>query len=414
MAMKRRNILRSESGKWVVHKRIHGKQMWKTFGSLAEAEIFLAELTQQVARGTYRPPTKIRLDELIDEWVESAARFQLSERTYQTYVTSLNHHVRPSLGTYWLNEVTPRLLERWVADWASRGPMFQSRLEALRAAERTEARAEQRPLRPVKMGSSPGTVANGVTAVQRLFADAVRWEYVPVSPARELFRPRPAHHEVRCLTADEVERLILATPEPWRPLVLTAVTTGARQGELRGLKWSDLNLDTGHLQIRRSISRAGTVQRPKTKTSVRTITLPATVCNALRRHKLKSRYCTDTDYIFASESGAPIDGPNFVRRHFQPAVDRAGLAPLRFHDLRHACASLLIAQGEHPKLIAGQLGHASVQTTLDRYGHLLPSSFDDAAQRLADTLAAAIEAADSAETEEADVVPLNTAATGSA
>jgi len=88
------------------------------------------------------------------------------------------------------------------------------------------------------------------------------------------------------------------------------------------------------------------------------------------------------DLIFSTQKGTPVDGHNFVRRVFDPALRRAGLPKIRFHDLRHTFASLLIAQGEHPKLISEQLGHASVQITLDRYGHLLPASYDSAGERL--------------------------------
>jgi integrase len=110
--------------------------------------------------------------------------------------------------------------------------------------------------------------------------------------------------------------------------------------------------------------------------------MPATLAAALREHQLASPFSGEDDLIFASENGTPLDGHNFVRRIFDPALRRAGLPKIRFHDLRHTFASLLIAQGEHPKLICEQLGHASVQITLDRYGHLLPASYDSAEERL--------------------------------
>jgi integrase len=103
---------------------------------------------------------------------------------------------------------------------------------------------------------------------------------------------------------------------------------------------------------------------------------------ALRAHQLASPFSGEDDLIFVNEKGTVLDGHNFVRRVFEPALRRAGLPKIRFHDLRHSFASLLIAQGEHPKLISEQLGHASVQITLDRYGHLLPASYDSAGERL--------------------------------
>jgi hypothetical protein len=149
---------------------------------------------------------------------------------------------------------------------------------------------------------------------------------------------------------------------------------------------------------------------------------------ALREHQIASSFSSEDDLVFSTEKGTPLDGHNFVRRVFDPALRRAGLPRIRFHDLRHSFASLLIAQGEHPKLISEQLGHASVQITLDRYGHLLPASYDSAGERLdaalfgADLQASASRGADSgfravppagpAEGESAVVMPLSAAGGG--
>ena len=106
---------------------------------------------------------------------------------------------------------------------------------------------------------------------------------------------------------------------------------------------------------------------------------------ALREHQLASVFSGEDELVFTN-TGRPLDGGNIVRREFKPALRRAGLPQIRFHDLRHSFASLLIAQGEHPKYISEQLGHASVQITLDRYGHLMPQSYGHAGDRLEQTL----------------------------
>jgi integrase len=110
--------------------------------------------------------------------------------------------------------------------------------------------------------------------------------------------------------------------------------------------------------------------------------MPATLGSELRRHRLASRFSTEEDFVFPSERGTPLDGGNMVKRYFTPALRRAKLPTIRFHDLRHTYASLLIAEGAHPKLISEQLGHASVQITLDRYGHLMDQSYGDASAAL--------------------------------
>src|SRR6266508_1934631 len=155
-----------------------------------------------------------------------------------------------------------------------------------------------------------------------------------------------------------------------------------RRGELLALCWGDVDWNSRRVWVRRNVTHRGVFQEPKTRGSVRAIAMPATLATALREHQMASRFKDSEDLIFSTEKGTTIDGHNFVHRVFDPALRQAGLPKIRFHDLRHSFASLLIAQGEHPKLISEQLGHASVQITLDRYGHLLPASYDSAGERL--------------------------------
>jgi integrase len=155
-----------------------------------------------------------------------------------------------------------------------------------------------------------------------------------------------------------------------------------RLGELLALRWGDVDWNSGRVWVRRNVTRSGHFQEPKSRGSVRAIAMPPTLARALREHRLASPFSGEDELVFPNETGRPLDGGNLVRREFKPALGRAGLPQIRFHDLRHTYASLLIAQGEHPKLISDQLGHASVQITLDRYGHLMDQSYGDASGRL--------------------------------
>jgi hypothetical protein len=167
---------------------------------------------------------------------------------------------------------------------------------------------------------------------------------------------------------------------------VTTTGTGMRLGELLALRWSDVEWRNRRLWVRRSITRKGTVQEPKTRGSVRAIAITPTLLSALREHRMRSAYKADGALIFSTAKGTPLDGVNLVRREFKPALRKAKLPDIRFHDLRHGFASLLIAQGEHPKLISEQLGHSSVKITMDRYGHLMDQSYGDASARLDATL----------------------------
>jgi integrase len=234
----------------------------------------------------------------------------------------------------------------------------------------------------VRLGRSPKTIANALVPLREMLGHAVEWGYIAANPAVAVKRPRPEHREMHFLTAPEVGKLLAAAGEEWGTLLLCAVTTGMRRGELVGLRWGDVDWNGRRLWVRRSIGLHGAVQQPKSRGSVRAVAMTPTLVSALRRHRLASPFSEEDDPIFASERGTPLDGGNMVKRALTPALRRAGLPQIRFHDLRHTFASLLIAQGEHPKYISEQLGHASVQITLDRYGHLMPQSYDEAGERL--------------------------------
>lgn len=181
-------------------------------------------------------------------------------------------------------------------------------------------------------------------------------------------------------------------------LYLLAVTTGMRQGELLGLKWEDVDLGTGTLRVRRTLSTAtggGHVfTAPKTAKSRRSIKLPKPALFSLRKHREaqleeKDRVAglwKDNDLVFATRVGTPISRQDLITRSFKPLLRSANLPDIRFHDLRHTCATLLLGRGVHAKLVQELLGHASISVTLDTYSHVLPSMGDRTATAMEDVL----------------------------
>jgi integrase len=195
------------------------------------------------------------------------------------------------------------------------------------------------------------------------------------SPCRSIRLPRIPRTEQRFLTAEQIERLADAIADEYQALVYAAAYLGCRWGELVGLKRENLNL------LKREVAIIGTMEEvggelryheeTKTSSSRRSLTVPLFLAAILARH-LES--APITPFLFTGRDGALLRRSNFRRRHFKPALRRAGLeSAVRFHDLRHTCAALLIAQSAHPKEIQARLGHASITTTLDLYGHLMPS-----------------------------------------
>jgi len=180
-------------------------------------------------------------------------------------------------------------------------------------------------------------------------------------------------------------------------LYVLAITTGLRQGELLGLKWDDVDLGAGTLQVRRTLTTAKggpVLSTPKTKGSRRTVKLSQMALEALRSHLARQLEEIDrvgslwreNGLIFASEMGKPLDRRDITTHRFKPLLKRAELPQIRFHDLRHTCATLLLAKNVNPKIVSEMLGHASIAITLDSYSHILPNMQDSAAKAMEDAL----------------------------
>jgi integrase len=211
------------------------------------------------------------------------------------------------------------------------------------------------------------------------------------NPAAGVRAPRSRRREMQFLSAADVERLAEAIAPPYGLLVRFATYTGLRAGELAALRVRRLDLLRGTVRVVESASEVGgRLILGSTKTyAERTVRLPRFLREDLAAY-LAGRPCDHDGFVFTAPKGGPLRHNNFYQRSFCPALTRAGLpAQVRFHDLRHTCAALLIAQGAHPKAIQAHLGHSSIQVTMDRYGYLFP----DALEQLADRLDAARAAA---------------------
>jgi integrase len=388
--MARRTNIRKRGNRWCVYFRVNGRQIWRSFATRDEAELYLAQSKVKVKQGAFHQPTKLRFEDFAVEWLRDYAKGNVRERTYETYEAALRNHLIPHFGDLNLTQISRKLIDAFIADWLAGGPYYQDRLLLAREAEKKQALEDRRAPRPINLGRKPGTIGNAMTPFVEMLGHAVGWQYLAGNPAAGVKRPRVVNQEMRILDGNQIRRLIDGHAEDgtphvrpeWRTFFLCAATTGVRLGELLALRWSDLDLSTRRLWIRRSITRKGTVQEPKTRGSVRAIAITQTLMAALLEHRMASPFKSNDALIFCTSKGTPLDGVNLVRREFKPALRRGRLPEIRFHDLRHSFASLLIAQGEHPKLISEQLGHASVKITMDRYGHLMDQSYGDASARL--------------------------------
>jgi integrase len=223
-------------------------------------------------------------------------------------------------------------------------------------------------------GLSPRTVQYVHVTLHKALKQAIsdggyrRWPY-PRNVTEAVKPPQVSREEMRTLTAEQVKVLFQAARgDRLEALYVLDVTTGLRQGEPLGLKWDDIDLEVGTLQVRRTLTTAKggpVLSAPKTKSSRRTVKLSQTTLEALRSH-LDRRYITT--------------------HCFKLLVKRAKLPQIRFHDLRHTCATLLLSRNENPKVVPEMLGHVSIAITLDTYSHVLPNMQESAAKAMEEAL----------------------------
>jgi integrase len=297
-------------------------------------------------------------------------RPEVSPSTYSRDKYLLANHVKPALGRVKLRNLSAMHLQR----------LYRDKLDAR---------------------LSPATVQKIHHVIHKALLQALRWDLIARNPADAVKAPSPATEEMRPLSADEARRLLdAAKGYRLEALYVLVVHTGMRRGELLGLKWSDVDLEGGTVSVRRTLTRTDNgkgvaLGDPKTKRSRRTVRLTREATEALRGHLERQLrqieeagdHYRDEGLVFATEAGTLINPSNLRQRSFAPLLKRAGLPPsVRFHDLRHTTATLLLSRGVHPKFVQELLGHASVAITLDTYSHAVPGMGDQTAAAMEDAL----------------------------
>ncbi len=338
------------------------KQIKRTFRTAREAEAWERQVRVEIDRGEYLQPTKVTVAEYLPRWLAAAAHLRPSSRARYAQVIG---RIAPALGSIPLAKLSALHIQDWYADLLA-------------------------------CGLSPSTVALYHGVLHRALDQAVKWRLLRHNPCDAVETPRPRHPEMRTWTADEARAFLAATADHelaalWR----LALTTGMRRGELLALRWQDIDLERRQLAVRRTLSR-GTdgfyFSEPKTRAGKRSIALSESTVTALREHRrrqLERRLALgaawhETDLVFDRGDGW-VRYPRAVEGMFQRLVARLGLPRIRFHDLRHTAATLMLAEGVHPKIVQERLGHATISMTLDRYSHVTMDMQREAADRL-DTL----------------------------
>jgi integrase len=370
------------------------RQKWETVSAprtRKHADKLLAERLSQINRGEFIEPTKITFRAFKKVWMEKYAigEGQIRPSTLTLYRGLFSKHMIPAFGDLPLAHIGVEDLQGFKAKMLKEGKMVKKEvLEKGRKVKKTTV-----------TGLSPQTVKHMLRLFRQMFDHAIDWGYLRVNPAKKVRMPKVPKREMDCLTPNEVRAFLKEVPQRWYAFFLVAITTGLRMGELLAMRWENVSSLAGQYQVKetwlrpRGGNKAGFAP-PKTLSSIAPVDLTPICLDALKEHKKRQtaeRLVAGKDYqdnglIFATSTGTPLDDSHIVQRVYRPGLTAAGIPTIRFHDLRHTCASLLIALGESPKYIQKQLRHASVDITFDRYGHLFPDANREAAQRLDDSL----------------------------
>jgi integrase len=307
------------------------------------------------------------------------------------------------------SQTVEHFLTRWLDRADHLRPITRKRYEALIRLHALPhlGKLDIRKVRPdhvaelyqsLKGERKPATIGQLHAVLHSAFAEALRWNLIARNPVAAVRAPKVERVEMRILTVPQIHRLLSAVEgDPLEALYVLAVTTGARQGELLALRWSDVDLEAGTISINATLTRMnGAWHRspPKTAGSVRTVHLSTRGLTALKAHRLRMaeemlpfRERTEGETLVFLHRGAAINGFHVTERALKPLLRRSGLPVIRFHDLRHVFASLMLSQGWRPDLVAQMLGHTNPATTLRIYAHLMPGDQAAAMARLDEVLA---------------------------
>ncbi|MBE0448812.1 MAG: site-specific integrase [Actinobacteria bacterium] len=341
---------------YLIRYYVDGVQKWETVGvRMKDAEALLNERQRQVRLGELIRTEDVTFKEFAEKWI-ATHRSKIRERTLISYEGHLKKAI-PFFGRHKLRQITPELIEEFISSLA-------------------------------KEGLSPASQGTYLRTLKVLFNRAVEWNYINRSPAQFVRPPRKVKREIDFLTPEEIAALIDAALPEHRALIMTACLTGMRRGELLGLQWSDVDFRSNTIFVRNALYK-GKLDELKSQHSRRKIAIPEILVRELKTHQARQAVelpSNELDLVFPNTAGNPMDGNNLVKRIFEPTLKRADLRRIRFHDLRHSFASLLINQNESIKFIQRTLGHSSAQVTLDVYSHLMPDAGEQAAKRVEESI----------------------------
>lgn len=364
-------IYQRGDGRWVTAVNLGwegGKRKRKVVYGKTRKEVAekLKSLLRDQQRNTLVSDEKQTVQKYLEWWLAEVASTSVRPTTAESYTDKIRLHVIPEIGR-------------------------------VRLARLTAAQVQDLLTRKLRSGLSPRSVAYIHAILRRALGQAEKWGLVSRNVVALVDPPRVQRPEARSMTPEEARAFLNAAKvDRLHALFAVALAIGLRRGEVLGLHWRDIDLDKGTLRVRTSLVRLGgtmVLSEPKSARSRRTIPLPSSSLTALREHRLRQveerlaagNLWQESGLVFTTHVGTFIE-PRTVGRAFERICERARIGRWHLHELRHTCASLLLAQNIHPRVVMEVLGHSGITLTMNTYSHVLPALQQDAASRMEDLL----------------------------
>jgi integrase len=330
------------------------RKLRKTFQSLSEARSWRAQAAQGVQIGAVRAPTATTLRQAATEWLDGARSGAIRNRSGDEYKPSvirgydeaLKLRVLPAIGAHKLSDIAVADVQALVDRWQAQG-------------------------------LNASTIRNTLLPLRVIYRRAVRRGVVAINPAAGVEMPAVRGKRDRIVSPEDAAKLLDALQAD-RALWATALYAGLRRGELRALRWADVDLASGLIHVRRSWDQHTGEIAPKSRAGVRRVPIPARLRDELVEHRMSAG---GDGLVFGREDGSPFN-PSTVAARAERAWKKAKLQGIGLHEARHTFASLMIAAGVNAKALSTYMGHANIAVTFDRYGHLMPGDECEAAQLL--------------------------------
>lgn len=344
-----------------IQKQVKKRKMVSGFKTKKEAQKACAEMITKVENGQYSETSDITIEQFLIDYMENLAKQSVRLTTYNFQLFLVKNHIIPEFRKKKMRVLKPMDIQKF----------YTKKLEN---------------------GLSSGYVKSMHAILGKAFRKAMEWGLIQKNIMQMVTPPKVVNKDVKVWTIEEADKFLKRSKD--RKFFIgyvLAIYTGMRRGEIIGLRWHDINIENKTLTINQTLLYTNGnlhFSESKTKGSRRTITLPDFVIQSLKKHRIRQnefklqlgKTYDDHDLVACSWNGQPIN-PTDINKDFTMAIKLSGVPKIRFHDLRHTHATILLQMGENPKLVSERLGHAEVGITLNTYSHVLPNMQKDLANK---------------------------------